>query len=162
MAYPVRPTFIFYVEFILVVQHILDLYRQFPGISFIPIRRYIFKRRAAIGPRFNTPDDLVKAPVPAVEMIFSIVLGKNVVLFSQLKSAFGDAIGDASHDPTKMRVSSFFVILRVFEPKNDVIELAGIVWYLDGCDRRPEIGDFDAHAIRIAQGEFSNVRLINL
>ena len=65
-----------------------------------------------------------------MEMIFSIVLGKNVVLFSQLKSAFGDAIGDASHDPTKMRVSSCFVILRIVEPKNDVIELAGIVGHL--------------------------------
>jgi uncharacterized protein UPF0261 len=102
----VRPSFIFYVEFILVVQHILDLYSQFPRISFIPIRRYVFKRHAAIGPRFNTPDRLVKAPVPAMEVIFSIVLGKNVVLFSQLKSAFGDAIGDASHDPTEMSIGS--------------------------------------------------------
>src|SRR4029450_5462631 len=103
--------------------------------SFIPIRRYMLKPHAAIGPRFNAPQRLVKAPVPAMEMIFSIVLGKNVVLFSQLKSAFGDAIGDASHDPTEMRVSSCFVILRVFEPKNDVIESAAIVLALDGCDR---------------------------
>src|SRR6476660_1459774 len=149
-------------ELILVIQHVLDLDTQFARISFIPISGYVFKRHAAIRPCFDTPDRLVKAHDSAMQMILSIVLGENIALFSQFKSTFGDAVGDASHDYAKMRLFSCFVILRVVEPENDVIEPPGIVCYFDCNDRRSEIGNFDGHAIGIAQGNFADVRLIDL
>ena len=142
------------VEFVAFLEFVADPDLEVAGVAFFAVLGEVAEDDVPWALFFDLPEDAVETAQAAVEVVGAVVGGEGVAPVADAEAALGDAVGVAADDGAEVGVvGGVQVVLGLGEAEDDVGGLALPVRDLEREDDGAEVGDPDAHAGGVLEGE---------